>query len=644
MLVVHIRRHTGEKPHKCTFENCNKAYSRLENLKTHLRSHTGEKPYTCEFPGCPKAFSNASDRAKHQNRTHSNEKPYACKAPGCTKRYTDPSSLRKHVKTVHGPEFYANKRHKGNEYDAKKDHEANGRDNGPFKAPSGVTIKSEGDASSPGSVSSPPTSDVVSSLGNHPSVNSLAQHNAMGHLHYNVSENVVSTTRQHWGDYDNESERRTSMPRSGHQGSATVSLQGPVPHNPVSHIQLKNPVLLGEINKSIEKLSIGSSSSKVVVAQTGHPSSGGNSQPQQSLQNQQHASTSIHRRDSNWTNSTEGYGSLVSEQSSGNISRRCSAVSAMSQGSNLSTRAMMNSPWDPISVGNSRRSSYAGGQPDGVSQHVNKLHLKAESMLHPANNDGRNSSLSNYSNTAQLAQTPEEPKGPARRASDPVRSSSGPHRGYGQPQQLTRHRSYNQLNNDNNTRIPMHGQRVRGPEDQGNFSNMNQSHHHHQQQNCGMQQQIPGQQQRVSYNGQSYSSFQQQYPQQQQLQQAQQWGPSSYSHQFPNQQQPQQQTSYHGQYPQNSNNNFDNNWGPPQSSQQQQQNWGNWQTQQQALSGTNAPQVPQHPQAASSVVGGGGNMGPNAAAAAASTTANSSSSYQRTCDYVQQCQNWSMNQ
>uniref|UniRef100_A0A1I8Q3Q5 C2H2-type domain-containing protein n=1 Tax=Stomoxys calcitrans TaxID=35570 RepID=A0A1I8Q3Q5_STOCA len=96
-LLIHMRVHSGEKPNKCPFPSCNKAFSRLENLKIHQRSHTGERPYGCQYKGCLKAFSNSSDRAKHQ-RTHYDTKPYACQSPGCTKRYTDPSSLRKHVK------------------------------------------------------------------------------------------------------------------------------------------------------------------------------------------------------------------------------------------------------------------------------------------------------------------------------------------------------------------------------------------------------------------------------------------------------------------------------------------------------------------------------------------------------------------
>ncbi|XP_044301820.1 zinc finger protein GLIS3 isoform X3 [Varanus komodoensis] len=108
-LLIHMRVHSGEKPNKCTFEGCKKAFSRLENLKIHLRSHTGEKPYLCQHPGCQKAFSNSSDRAKHQ-RTHLDTKPYACQIPGCTKRYTDPSSLRKHVKAHSSKDLQARKK------------------------------------------------------------------------------------------------------------------------------------------------------------------------------------------------------------------------------------------------------------------------------------------------------------------------------------------------------------------------------------------------------------------------------------------------------------------------------------------------------------------------------------------------------
>eukprot|EP00095_Tigriopus_kingsejongensis_P010986 maker-scaffold281_size224178-snap-gene-0.16 protein:Tk10986 transcript:maker-scaffold281_size224178-snap-gene-0.16-mRNA-1 annotation:"zinc finger" len=192
MLVVHMRRHTGEKPHRCTFESCSKAYSRLENLKTHLRSHTGEKPYVCEFPGCSKAFSNASDRAKHQNRTHSNEKPYACRAPGCTKRYTDPSSLRKHVKTVHGADFYASKRHKGESYEDKSkpnpgdsSGKSRGKHSNQTGGQSGIKLEN-----SPGSLSPPdarlPTSNPIS--------DDCGAANDRGDICLPISDNNVSTT------------------------------------------------------------------------------------------------------------------------------------------------------------------------------------------------------------------------------------------------------------------------------------------------------------------------------------------------------------------------------------------------------------------------------------------------------------------
>ena len=99
-LTTHLRCHTGEKPYRCDFGNCNRSFSRLENLKLHIRTHTGEKPYVCHYEGCSKRFNNTSDRAKHM-KTHITRKPYACKFPGCGKSYTDPSSMRKHVKYTH---------------------------------------------------------------------------------------------------------------------------------------------------------------------------------------------------------------------------------------------------------------------------------------------------------------------------------------------------------------------------------------------------------------------------------------------------------------------------------------------------------------------------------------------------------------
>ena len=162
-LQIHMRRHEGKFPFKCSY--CDKRYTSKESLSLHENTHTREHEYVCDLCGqkylqyghlarhkqlhdkssrpikckfchmgfraysayrshvfkehkeeaiatgskmilkceyCPKLFVHPTHLKDHINR-HKGEKPYKCET--CGKVYADKSNLRQH-KYSHEDEFY----------------------------------------------------------------------------------------------------------------------------------------------------------------------------------------------------------------------------------------------------------------------------------------------------------------------------------------------------------------------------------------------------------------------------------------------------------------------------------------------------------------------------------------------------------
>ncbi|CAD6968695.1 unnamed protein product [Tilletia controversa] len=99
-LCRHLQSHTGDRPHQCSI--CQKRFTEATTLSQHIRAaHTTERPYKCDFPGCNKAFSVAGSLTIHK-RTHSGEKPFKCPFEGCDKAFAESSNLSKHVRVHTG--------------------------------------------------------------------------------------------------------------------------------------------------------------------------------------------------------------------------------------------------------------------------------------------------------------------------------------------------------------------------------------------------------------------------------------------------------------------------------------------------------------------------------------------------------------
>ena len=77
---------------------CHKITPNLSKFMDHMRTHTKERPFKCTYPGCGKAFSQKTNVKQHIKEVHQQLKPFKCDY--CDKTFSKKYNRNSHMETI----------------------------------------------------------------------------------------------------------------------------------------------------------------------------------------------------------------------------------------------------------------------------------------------------------------------------------------------------------------------------------------------------------------------------------------------------------------------------------------------------------------------------------------------------------------